>query len=425
MIETTAAAPARAGLQRRVVVTLVGSQMLGGVGVASGITVASLLAADLAGDETWAGLANTFQVLGSALIAIPVARLMAARGRRPGLLAGYAIALAGAAVVLVAVVARNFPLLLLGSLMFGGATTANNQARYAAADLAEERHRGRDLSIVVWATTVGAVLGPNLTGPGADVADLFGLPPLAGGFVFSLVGFALAAALLATRLRPDPLLVARQLAHVDDSETPEHKSHGSVIRGLRVIARYPAASMGLVAAAVAHAVMVSIMVMTPLHMQHGHAELRVIGFVISMHVLGMFAFSPLVGLAVDRLGGLTVALAGAGILIGAGVLAAASQEGWSVRLMIALILLGLGWSCAYVSGSTMLAAAVPVAERAGAQGAADLTMGLVAGGAGAFAGVVVDHFGYHELGLGAAVLAAVIVAAAAFIRPARRPAAAV
>lgn len=421
VIETTAAAPARPGLQRRMVVTLVGSQMLGGVGVASGITVGSLLAADLAGNETWAGLANTFQVIGSALIAIPVARLMAARGRRPGLLAGYGVAFVGAVLVLVAMVVRNFPLLLVGALLFGGATTANNQARYAAVDLSEERHRGRDLSIVVWSTTLGAVLGPNLTGPGGNVADLLGLPRLVGGFVFSLVGFALAAALLATRLRPDPLLVARQLAYAEgDSDTPEHRSHGSVTRGLRVIGRYPMAAMGLIAAAVAHAVMVSIMVMTPLHMQHGHAELRVIGFVISMHVLGMFAFSPLVGMAVDRLGGLTVALVGAGILIVAGLMAAASQAGWSMLLMIALFLLGLGWSCAYVSGSTMLAAALPVEERAGGQGAADLMMGLVAGGGGALAGVVVDHFGYRELGLGAAVLAVVIVVAAAVIRPGRR-----
>lgn len=423
--------------------TLVGSQMFGGVGISSGIAIASLLAAAVAGDETWAGLANTFQVLGSALIAIPVARLMAARGRRPGLLMGYAVAFVGAVLILVSAVIVNFLLLLLGCLLFGGATTANNQSRYAAVDLAEDRHRGRDLSIVVWATTIGAVLGPNLTGPGGAAADALGLPALAGGFLFSLVGFTVASLLLTVRMRPDPLLVARELAlaaaparPLDDgaaglgppldggltpgeSPNPDREAHGSITRGLRVIARYPAALMGLIAAAVAHAVMVSVMVMTPLHMQHGHAELRIIGFVISMHVLGMFAFSPLVGLAVDRVGGLPVAVAGAGILITAGLLAAASREGWSVLLLVALVLLGLGWSCAYVSGSTMLAATVPVSERPGAQGAADLTMGLVAGGGGALAGVVVDHLGYNELGLGAAVLATAIVGSALVLRPGR------
>src|SRR5512132_1622324 len=188
---------------------------------------------------------------------------MAAGGRRPGLLAGYAIAFVGAVLVLVAAVVRNFALLLLGSLLFGGATTANNQARYAAVDLSEDRHRGRDLSIVVWATTVGAVLGPNLTGPGGAAASALGLPPLAGGFIFSLVGFTVAAALLFFWLRPDPLIVARERARAAGGGTADvgvdPRAHGSITRGLRVVARYPRALMGLIAAAVGHAVMVSVM----------------------------------------------------------------------------------------------------------------------------------------------------------------------
>ena len=161
-------------------------------------------------------------------------------------------------------------------------------------------------------------------------------------------------------------------------EPLEH--HGSVARGLRVAAANPAALLGLVTVALGHAVMVSVMVMTPLHMHHGGANLRVIGLVISIHVLGMFAFSPLVGFAVDRFGGAPLALVGSAVLVTSALLAAQAPTGWSAGLAVALFLLGLGWSFTLVSGSTLIAGAVPVAERAGVQGASDLAMGLAAGG---------------------------------------------
>ena len=179
--------------QRRTLATLASTQVPGGVGLAAGIAVGSLIAEDITGSPTYAGLGGTFQVLGSALIAIPVARLMAARGRRPGLVLGYALALAGAVLIITSAVVASFALLLLGSLLFGGATTSNSQSRFAAADLAVPEHRGRDLSIVVWATTIGSVLGPNLVGPAQPVARALGIPDLAGPFVFSLAAIALNA----------------------------------------------------------------------------------------------------------------------------------------------------------------------------------------------------------------------------------------
>lgn len=394
--------------------TLVGSQMLGGVGVSSGIAVGSLLAEQILGSPDLAGLGGTFQVLGSALIAIPMARIMSVRGRRPGLGFGYLLGIAGAVLLTTAGVVRSFPLLLAGSILFGGATAANNQARYAAADLAEDRHRGRDLSIVVWATTIGAVLGPNLVGVAGRVAEELGIPVLTGPFLFSLTGFGLAAALLAARLRPDPLLLARTRAQAAAVEPLEH--HGSVARGLRVAAATPAALLGLVTVALGHAVMVSVMVMTPLHMHHGGADLRVIGFVISIHVLGMFAFSPVVGFAVDRFGARPMALVGSAVLVTSALLAAQAPSGWSAGLAVALFLLGLGWSFTLVSGSTLIAGAVPVAERAGVQGASDLAMGLAAGGGGALAGLIVGKLGYPVLGLSASVAAALISVAALVIR---------
>ena len=219
------------------------------------------------------------------------------------------------------------------------------------------------------------------------------------------------------RLRPDPLLEARRRSLADGEASGP--AHGSVSRGLRVAAGIPGARLGIATLALGHVTMVSVMVMTPLHMSHGDAGLEVIGFVISIHVLGMFAFSPLTGFAVDRFGGRAVAVAGSIVLSTATLLASASPEGDSATLVAGLFLLGLGWSCTLVAGSTMLTAAVPLSERAGVQGASDMLMGLMAGLGGAIAGVVVDRASFQALALGALGVAVTIGLAAALtaIRP--------
>jgi len=375
--------------------------MLGGVGVSSGIAVASLMAEQILGSPDLAGLANTAQVLGSALLSIPAARLMAARGRRVGLVTAYLTGIVGAALAVAASVVSSFPLLLVAATLFGASTTANNQARYAATDLAAPDRRGRALSIVVWATTVGAVLGPNLVGPAGRLAEGMGLPPLSGPFLFSMAGFVLAALLLFVRMRPDPLVMARQVAlHAGDTQA----AHGSVRRGLRAIRQHPVAMLGLAAVAVGHTVMVSVMVMTPLHMIHGGAELRLIGLVISVHVLGMYAFSPVMGWLVDRVGGRLVVIGGAVTLLVATLISSRAPEGWSEGLVVGLFLLGLGWSATLVAGSTLVTAAVAQHDRPGVQGASDLVMGLCAGLGAGLSGVIVGVWGYPMLSLIAAGL---------------------
>lgn len=391
--------------QRRTVATLAGSQVLGGVGVSAGAAVAALLAADISGREAWAGLGGTAQVLGGALAAYVVARVMAAKGRRPGLVVGYGMALVGALLIILAAVLGSFALLLLGSLLFGGAVASNSQARFAATDLADEDHRGRHLSIVVWATTIGAVAGPNLTGPGRWVAEALHLPVLVGPYVLSLVGIGLAMLVLTIALRPDPLLTARAL-HADHAEPeqslPPATSGWAAIRGHRD------AVVGVLAMALGHTVMVSVMIMTPLHMSHGHASLEVIGLVISLHVVGMYAFSPVTGWAVDRWGGRVVIGIGSAVLLTSSVLAASTAEGHSAVLTVALVLLGLGWSCTLIAGSTLLTAAIPLRQRPEAQGLADVAMGLAGGGGGAAAGVVVDAWGFPALAVVAGGLACLI-----------------
>jgi MFS family permease len=244
----------------------------------------------------------------------------------------------------------------------------------------------------------------------------------------------LAWLVVSSLLRPDPLLTARELEARDPAERTERHTadlaegttsgpapvapnhDGSMRRGFAVLRANPRALQAVLVMALGHLVMVSVMVMTPIHMKHGDADLEVIGFVISIHILGMYALSPLVGTAVDRVGGRAVAMAGGVVLTVASLLASLSQAGWSVLLLGALFLLGVGWSCTLVSGSTLLTAAVRTDERPATQGLADVLMGLAGAGGGAVAGIVVGSWGYAWLA-GASAIVGVVILLAGFVRP--------
>jgi MFS family permease len=400
-------------LQRRTVALLAGVQVLGGIGVAIGVTVSTLLAADLA-DASFAGLASSAGVVGAAVIAVPVSRIMDRAGRRPGLVAAYATSVLGAVLVVAAGQVRSFPLAMVGLVLFGAATAANLQARYAATDLASEDRRGAALSTVVWATTIGAVAGPNLAGPAGSIAASHGIPPLAGPFVMSAAMFGAAALVTAVLLRPDPLLLARSLrADPDERGRPARRS---VRSALAVVRSSPGALLGLGAVVTGHAVMVGLMAMTPVHMQHGGESLRIVGVVISVHIAGMFALSPLTGWLSDRYGRRPVILAGCLLQLAACVVAGTAGERDAVQLGAGLTLLGLGWSGALVAGSTLLTESVPVAERPSVQGTADFVMGMAGAAAGLLAGVVVGVESFGLLGVIGAVAILPLLAAAA-----RRP----
>ncbi|MEI4272545.1 MFS transporter [Klenkia sp. LSe6-5] len=387
--------------RRRAVPVLVGSQVLGGVGVASGIAVGGLLAEQVSGSTALSGLAQTATVLGAAGLAVPLARLAAARGRRPALATGYALGLLGAGLVVLAAVVGSFLLLVTGLLLVGGATASGLQARYAATDAATPQTRGRALSVVVWATTAGAVAGPNLSGVGGSLGRALGLPALAGPFLLSAVSFAAGAAVVGLLLRPDPLLAAG--GPVASGARP------TVAATLRTVLALPAARLGLVAVMTAHAVMVGVMVMTPVHLGHGGASLQVIGVVISVHIAGMYAASPVMGWLADRAGRVPTIALGVGLLAGSlvvGGLAPADARGW---VTLSMLLLGLGWSAALVAGSTLLSESVPAGVRTSAQGTSDLVMGLAGAAAGAVAGPVLATGGYPSVAVAAAVLLVPVV----------------
>jgi MFS family permease len=405
---TTTEATADVGrVQRRTVAVLSGAVTLAGLGVTLGVTVGGLLAQQVAGSDAAAGLGQTAGVLGAAVLAVPLARLSDRAGRRAGLAAGYAVAVGGALLTVLAAALSSLTMLLVGLFAFGAATACGLQARYAAADLAVPERRSRDLSLVVWATTVGSVLGPNLAGPGADLGRAAGLPELGGGFAVSAVVFAVVAAVLLVGLRPDPLLLSRRLrGPVAAAPRP-----GRTRAVLTAVWASPGGRLGLVAVVVSHAVMVGVMVMTPVHMGHagGHDDgttLRLIGLVISVHVAGMYLFSPLVGVFADRVGRrATVALGGLLLLAAAAIAGTAPPEA-AGRLGAGLLLLGLGWSCGLIAGSTLVTESVSAEMRPAAQGGTDLLMGLGAAVAGAVGGPLLAAGGF---GLVAGVSAALVL----------------
>lgn len=409
---SAAGEPLHREVQRRTLTLLFGTQVLSGVATAIGASVGALLAAEMAGVGV-SGLAQSAAVVGAALFAIPATAIVRRHGRRPSLALAYGVAAAGGALVVHAAMVGSIPLLFLGFFLFGGATTAGLQARYAAVDLAPPPMRGRHLSIVVWATTIGAVAGPNLAPLAGSMLAPYGVPVLAAPYVVSVVLLLLAATLLLLLLRPDPARVARQ-GHATTALPSGHMETG-LRAALRVIATRPAARLGVSAVAVGHLVMVGVMAMTPVHIRGaGHpAEhtLHIVGVVLSLHIAGMFAFAPVTGWLTDRVGRRPVILGGCAVLLVACGLAAAAGHD-TPRLAAALMLLGLGWSATMVAGSTLLVDAVPAELRASAQGLSDVAMGLAGAAAGAVSGVIVHVWGYPALALLAALATAPLIGAA-------------
>ncbi|MCY1229070.1 Riboflavin transporter RfnT [compost metagenome] len=370
---------------------LVGGQILGGIGMGATLSLGSLLAAQLSGSNAWSGMAATMSTLGAALAAVPLARLAQARGRRVSLSTGALIAGAGAIVAITSTALAVFPLLLLGLMLLGAGSAVNLQARFAATDLSLPGSRGRDLSIVVWSTTIGAVLGPNLFGPGEVVGAALGLPPLTGAFAFSVAAQLATAVVYATGLRPDPLLTA-MASRVPDLTAPRPQS------GLRILRSNAKARYAVAAVALSHATMVALMSMTPVHLRDHGASLTVVGLTISLHIAGMYGLSPVFGWMADKAGRLRTILLGQAMLLSSLVLAGfASDSGPAVTA--SLILLGLGWSASVVAGSALVAESAQVQDRPAIQGVSDLSMNAAAATGGALAGPVLAAVGYSGLGL--------------------------
>lgn len=408
MTETSAAGlePEEIALvQERVMRVLTVGQMIGGGALASAVTVGGFVIQNILGQDTpWAGLATATMTTGTGLASQVLARRMRRRGRRDGMCIGYALATVGALACAVGAETKVLLAFLVGLVLFGAGQAANLLSRYAATDLAPEDHRGRAMSRVLFASTFGAVGGPLLIRPAQFLGEqLFGFDDYTGPWLLASLFFAGALANVAVRLRPDPLILA---GGTTTERTPIPPFH----RTLRYVGGIPAARLALASMVVSQAGMVAVMTMTPVHLKHyGHESVSAL--VVSVHVAGMFAFSPLVGRFCDRNGRHAAILVGGAILVTSTVIASLAG-GDAMWYFPALWLLGIGWSFGLIGGSSLLVDAIPVTERANVQGTADLLMSACGGVAGLSSGFLRAAFGFHRLAELAALAALVLTVAA-------------
>ncbi|GGU11889.1 MFS transporter [Streptomyces lateritius] len=400
--------------RRRALTVLVASQILGGAGMAAGITVGALLAQDLLGSTSLAGLPAALFAVGAALGAAVLGRVCQRFGRRLGLLLGNGVAALGSAGVVAGAAAR-WPVLLLAALfVYGAGTVTGLLARYAGADLAPPEGRGRAAGTVLFALTLGAVAGPNLIGPTGTLAHAWGVPRLAGPFLLAAAAYTAAALVLLPWLRPDPLGPAQPQQPGSTVAEPGAGPHGSV-------RSTPGVVVGATVMITAQLVMIAVMTMTPVHMTgHGHAT-QAVGLVIALHVGAMFLPSPLSGLLADRIGGRRVAATAGVVLLGAGLSAGLAPPASVTLLACALVLLGVGWNLALLGGTALITDATSAENRAAVQGLADVGMSAAGATGGMVSGLVAGGSGYPVLTMAAGALALAVIPAVALSRRGRSP----
>lgn len=405
-------------VQRRTMSLLLVSQVLGSIAVTVTFAVSGILAVEMSGSTGAAGLSQATLTIGVGAASYLLAAWMNRRGRRIGMAAGYLIGAMGAAVCVTAATAGSFPLLIVGMVALGASSAATHVARYAATDLAPADRRATSLSLVVWVATAGAVIGPLMVGPAEGVASSFGLPPLAGPFLLDMACALVAGLVVFAFMRPDPLLLAR--GALGAREAPETAAD----REPTVDAEAPAARFADVAPTVAalvlaHATMVSVMVMMPLEMHHQGATHATIGAAMSVHFLGMYAFSPVSGMLADRIGVRPAVMAGGGLLILSVLLPAGVFGASSFTHGLGLFVLGLGWSVSTVAASAHIAAHSVGDTRI--QGGADTAMTVVSAGAALAAGPIMSAWGFAGLLMMAAAFSVGVMLTACWT-PSRGPA---
>ena len=396
----------RDALQKRTLRVLTAGQIIGAAALASAVTVGAYVVQDILGDSTpWGGIATATVTMGTAVMAQVLSRLMIRRGRRPGLQLGYALATIGAIIAAIGAQHRTLPVFLIGLFLFGNGQASNLLARYAATDLAAPDQRATAMSRIVFASTFGAVFGPLLISP-AEAAgqEWFGWTKYTGPWVFSSVVLLLAFVNTAVRLRPDPLVLAGGISPKGGVPLP------SIPQAMAIVVATPKGRLALGSMVISQVTMVAVMTMTPVHMKlHGHETLS--QFVVSLHIAGMYAFSPLVGRYADRRGTVRAVVVGAWLLVAATVLAALSGEA-ALILFPSLWLLGVGWNFGLIGGSSMLLESVPETERVTVQGSADLMMSFCGGLAGLSSGFIRKAYGFHILSASATVAAGLLLVAA-------------
>lgn len=371
-------------LYRRTLIIVIIAQVLGGAGLAAGITVGALIAKDMLGTESLAGLPIALFTLGSAGAAMLVGRISQKFGRRLGLGTGFIVGGIGAIGVIIATITGSLFLLFLSLFVYGSGTATNLQARYAGTDLANAKQRATAVSLAMVATTFGAVAGPNLVDVMGNFALAIGIPALAGPFILAAVAYILAGLVPFIFLRPDPLLVSKIIAaNVEENlASPAVKSENQTVSIRGVV-------LGAIVMIVSHIVMVAVMTMTPVHMGNHQFTLQQIGMVIGIHIAAMYLPSPLTGILADKFGRMTMVIASGVTLLLAGLIAALSPGDSLSLIILALALLGLGWNFGLISGTALIVDSTSLATRAKTQGSVDVFVALAGAAGGVVSGMVV------------------------------------
>ena len=386
--------------QRLTLAKLFTAQLFSGAGIASGYAVGGLLAEQITGQTAMAGFAQMSVILGAGLVAYPLATLAARYGRRTALTLGFGTGTLGAAVVLTGVAVEFLPLFMLGMMMCGSSTAAGLQARYAASDTANPQRPGQAMSIVIWATTVGSVLGPNFTEPGSRLGAFLGVNPLSGPYLISMGCFALAA--LAAFSLGSQRTAAQAAAQgtapaAAQAASPAQTDRPSLGESLRYLLSRPVARYAVITVITGQMIMTNVMVMTPVHMDHQHFDLTAVGIVVSIHIMGMYVFSPVFGWMSDRWGPRTVINAGMvvyAVTVALGIYDSLLPTSHFVILNTALFLLGVGWSMFLIGGSALLVKSVDARMRVPLQGISDSAMNLGGAFMAAFAGTLLGLGGF-------------------------------
>ena len=387
--------------RRRLIGTLFTGNAIGSTAYIGIATVSALVAEEITGSTSLSGLAATTGTLGVAAGAAGLSWMSARSGRRPTFTLGYALATAGSLIVLFSIPAQSFGLLLLGLVAMGFGRSVGQLARYAAGDLRSAERRAGAISLIVWANTIGAVFGPLLIGPAGAFAVAAGANEYAGPVVVAIVGFSLAAILMAIGLRPEPMTLA--ITDPGHSDADEPSKLADLIRSRTV-------QLAVAAIVVSQAVMVLVMVMTPIHIRDNGGSLATVGWVMMAHTLGMFAIAPVTGRLVDLLGSRTMIVTAVFTFVVSCVIAASAGTASTATLIVGLFLLGVAWNFGFVAGSTLLQEGHPVADRLKLQGFADSTAWVTAAMAAAASGVIVANTSYASLGFLGALLALIPLA---------------
>jgi len=357
------------------------------------IAINGLAGLALAPTPTLATLPVTCWVVGGALATMPASQYMRKVGRQAGLMRGASIGIVGALLCAAAAWQASFWLLCFGALVFGTFNSFGQYYRFVAAEVAPMEFRSTAVSLVLAGGLVGGILGPSLSRVTIDLLE----PKFTGAYL-ALIAFVVVTIAILSRIR------------VPDLSAAEQASSG---RPLSEIARQPKYIVAVLSGAISYGVMNFLMTSTPIAMRGCGHPFGDAAFVISSHVVAMFAPSFLTGPLIRRLGVIPVMLAGAALNIASIAMAisglAVANFWWS------MVLLGVGWNFLYIGATTLLTETYRPEERAKAQGANETAIFAMMALSSFSSGMIVTNAGWEKVNYAATPLIAIVIVALTFL----------